>query len=321
MYTVPLVLRSQSSQAFATAPQTRDSSVETAQDSSFDSLVRGLLKPDQANNVNEEELFAALVQERVYSLKGQEAGDAFKATFEKSKMENAGLNGYVFLENAARDALKEYQSSGALTAEEADRIHSEAFRAAQLDSNHTALFDGHGGPNDPTRAVASIDAALTAAGALLAKYDAGSEEAPEYALNADYSAMGTLPLKSEEVQGHGGKENIGRRRAGEYKLRNGKIDGVDGMLWKPESETQGTLIMMLPPSYTDQVQKITLRDSEGRRIENGRYFSVGAGPTGREKWVFSKRGDRYPEDVRVDIKFRDGNVQTLLIPKPGQRYD
>lgn len=327
MYTVPSVLRSQSNQTVANAAQAPDAGVSTPAKSEFDTLMTGLLKPDGENNVNEEELFAALVQERIYSLKGQEVGDQFKAVFDKNKAQNTGANGYCFFEKAARDSLKEFQASGNLTLDEANKVHSEAFEAAQLDDNHTALFDSYGGANDPTMAVAKMEAALISAQAMIQKIATGAIAAPDHALNAEYPALGTIPLRSDGVAvlggaGTGGDPKIGSKVKTEVTPRRFKIDGNEGMLWKPFAEHTGKLIMMLPPTYTGQVASITIRNSEtGNKLDAGRYFSVGAGPTGREKWIFKKAGDKYPDNLNVQIKFKDGNVQTLHIAKPGKRYD
>lgn len=326
MYTVPTYLRSQGNQGLANAAQASDESVTPKVKAEFDTLMRGLLKPDGENNVNEEELFAALVQERVYSLKGQEIGDQFRAAYEKNKSQCTNSNGYCYFEKAARDSLKEFQAAGNLSVEEADKIHSEAFEAAQLDANHTALFDSHGGVNDPTMAVSKMEAALLAAQTMLEKISSGAVAAPSHALHAEYPALGTMPLKSSTgisvVGGTGGDPDIGSKVKSEITPRKFKIDGNEGMLWKPFAEHTGKLIMMLPPTYTGQVASITLRNAEtGQKLDTGRYFSVGEGVTAREKWIFKKPGDKYPDNVNVVIKFRDGNTQTLHIAKPGKRYD
>ena len=331
MYTLPVGLRSQSNQAVASTSNGQTSGGDNKVSSEFDTFMRGILKADGENNVNEEELFASLVVERIKVLKGQAAADEFRGVLETHKGLNKGTGGYIFVETAARNALKEYQASGKLSQEEADKIHSEAFEAAQLDQYKTALFDSIGGANDPTRAVASMEAALLSAQTLLNKFDSGELKASSRPVGGDYPAMGTEPIATRGLSAseaelatlpvEDGDPNIGVKEAGEFRPRGNKLDGNEGMLWKPHSHTTGKLIMMLPHSYTKQVASITLRDAEGNKIESGRYFSTGGGPTGREKWVFSKGGDRYPDDITVNIKFKDGNVRKIHIAKPGQRYD
>lgn len=321
MYTVPPIVNYASTQGVSQTTTSGTPATTGTVDSEFGSLMQGLLQPDSGNNVNEEELFAALVQERVYTLKGQQAGDNFKAIFDKHKSQNMGKNGYCFHETAARNALKEFQSSGGMSLDEANKIHSEAFEAAQLDGNNTALFDGIGGANDPTKATASMQAALLSAQMLLKKWDSGQTPLPDHALNAEYPALGTMALTSFSNGLTGSDPKIGVKDAGDFTPKGQKIDGNEGMLWKPFSHVTGKLIMLLPPSYTSQVSKITLRTEDGKKLEDGKYFSVGAGASGREKWVFKKPGDHYPENLQVQVKFKDGNVRTIHIAKPGKRYD
>ncbi len=332
MYTVPAGLRSQSNQAVAPATNGQTGSGDTKVSSEFDTFMRGILKADGENNVNEEELFASLIVERIKALKGQAAADEFRGVLEKHKGLNKGSGGYCFTETAARNALKEFQGSGKLTQEEADKIHSEAFEAAQLDNYKTALFDSIGGANDPTRAVATMEAALLSAQTMLKKFDSGELKASSHPVDSEYPAMGTEPIRTGLLSASGtdegpmgpvldGDPNIGAKEAGEVRPKGNKIDGAEGMLWKPHSHTTGKLIMLLPHNYNKQVASITLRDSEGKKIESGRYFTTGGGTAGREKWVFSKGGDKYPKDITVNIKFRDGNIKKIHIANPGQRYD
>ncbi|MBX7144302.1 MAG: hypothetical protein K1X79_07605 [Oligoflexia bacterium] len=323
MYTTPLTVRKQSVQALSstTGPVTREA--ETTSDgtnsSDFDTLMRGVLKPDQANNVNEEELFAGLILERVYTLKGKDEGDSFRTLLDQHKAQNTGNGGYVFYEKAARDALKAYQESGKLSVEEADRIHSEAFSAAQLDSNKTALFDSIGGQNDPTRAVASIDVALAGAKALIDKYTAGTESPTQMLLRAEYPALGINPISKTINAGKlGGLSSSDKE---DVTPKGNKIDGADGMLYKPLSYTQHKAILMLPPSFAGEVKSIVMRNEDGKVVDRAKYFSGGNPVYPREKWVFRKRGEDLPENVTVQIKFKDGTAKSVKLAHPSQRYD
>lgn len=322
MYTTPLTVRKQSVQALSptTGPITREAETngDTQATSDFDTLMRGVLKPDQANNVNEEELFAGLVLERVYALKGQETGDAFRGVLDQHKTLNTGNGGYVFNEKAARDALKAFQESGKLTVEEADKIHSEAFSAAQLDDNKTALFDSIGGANDPTRAVASIDVALAGAKALIEKYTAGTEAPPQNLLRSEYPALGIHPV-SKTISGSLG--SLSANDKSDVTPKGNKLDGAEGLLYKPLSYTQHKAILMLPPSYAGEVKSIVMRDENGKVVDRAKYFSGGNPVYPREKWVFRKRGEDLPENVTIQVKFKDGSVKNIKIAKPGERYD
>jgi hypothetical protein len=314
MYSIPALLRQQLNQILAPEVAAQESSAPAKPAANFDTLVAGILSPDQNKQVNEEELFAGLVLERVYATKGQETGDAFKLVLDKHREQNTGKGGYIFEEKAARDALKEFSQSGSLSSDEADQIHSQAFGAAQLDTNLAALYDSTGGPGDSTKAILGIELALSNAKQALEKYSSGAQAVPLFGLHADYSIQGSTTGRSiSSTPGNIDKtDRVGRKN---------KLDGNDGLLWKPVSETLGKAIMMLAPEYAGQVKSIQLVNSEGKIVDKARYFSGGSDMYPREKWVFRRPGADYPENVTVQIKLNDGDVQRIKIPRPGQRYD
>lgn len=313
MYTIPALLRQQLNQVVAPKSQALETPQVKAPGDGFDALIRGILSPNQTNEVSEEALFAGLVVERIASLKGEEAGNSFAAVLEKQRQLKTGKNGYIFEENAARDALKEFAASGAISTDEAEQIHSQAFSAAQLDNNTGSLFDHIGGTGDPTKAVEAIDAALAKAKQVLEKYASGEISVPSHGIHDDYSVASTLRSTNAVSSAEINKSNLSGK--------SNKLDGADGLLWKPVSETLGKAIMMLAPEYAGQVKSIQLVNSEGTVIDRARYFSGGSEMYPREKWVFKRPGEDYPNGVSVRIKFNDGESQLIKIPKPGQRYD
>jgi hypothetical protein len=137
----------------------------------FDATLKSFLSSDPAQKVSEEELFSALVQERIKKVKGEGALKEFQEQLAQSKQTHTKAGGFVASEDATKDALRAFQAAGKLSQEETDVIYSQAFAAAQLDENKDALFDNRGGPNDPTMAVASMEQALLLSRALVQKFD------------------------------------------------------------------------------------------------------------------------------------------------------
>ena len=74
---------------------------------SFQATLNEMLSPDSHEQVNEEQLFAALINERLTSMKGAEAAEEFEERYQLQQKEFERADGYIFLENAAREALKE----------------------------------------------------------------------------------------------------------------------------------------------------------------------------------------------------------------------
>src|SRR5262245_9718428 len=78
-----------------------DTQSQPAGGSDFDIVLKSLLKPDQANNVSEEDLFAAIVQQRVTALKGKDAGDQFATLMTQQQDQLRKPDGYVSMEGSA----------------------------------------------------------------------------------------------------------------------------------------------------------------------------------------------------------------------------
>ena len=145
--------------------------------SDFNSILSGLVQPDSANNVNEEELFASLLTERIAKLKGNDAAAEYQELLETEKGLIQRADGYVSYETAAKNALSKMVASESLSKEEADQVHAEAFEGAQLDDNLEALYDGRGSENDPTIAIMSMDSALEMARLRIEAFNDGSHTA------------------------------------------------------------------------------------------------------------------------------------------------
>lgn len=267
----------------------------------FENVLRELLSPNAENQVNEEELFAALIHERVKALKGEEAGTEFQQKFNEHKQKMTRSDGYVPVEDAAKAALGDLSESGTLSAEEGSKIRLEAFHAAQLDDNKNALYDGRGSADDPTIAVQDMESALAAARLMVEQFESGELSAEELGEPTD-SSTSTASLGDATHTPSGNT-----------------IDGGNGFLWKPVSESDEKLVVLLPAEMTDQVLQVVLKDSNDETVEEGRSTGVHNG--GREHFRFDKPGGGYPNDVTVEVTLSDGSVQTYKIPNPSERYD
>ena len=272
----------------------------------FDAMLKSMLTPDAANNINEEELFSALIYERIATLKGEEAAGQYNSALATSKLANTREDGVVNVEQSANEAISAMIEQGVLTEEEASKIRSDSFAAAQLDDNHTALYDSRGSGDDPTIAVMEMEAALLQARANLEQLESGE-------LVSELSD-GTTATGTEAGVATGENETITPEGT--------TIDGDGGFLYKPESD-RGELVVLLPSGLADQVMSVVLRDAEGNEIEQGTssgYANPDAGGE-REHFRFSKAGAEYPENLTVAVTMNDGSVKEYSIPNPSERYD
>jgi len=264
----------------------------------FNSTLKALLAPDKGNKVSEEELFAALMQERIKKTKGESALTEFKTIFDSAKKRLQKPGGFVPVEDAAKAALKEFRDAQKISKEEADKIYSEAFAGAQLDQNKDALYDNRGGPNDPTMAVAEMEQALLLSGALIGKLDSGAEKVTARSLDELSNAAA--------VHGSGSSHS------------SEAVSGT-GFLFKPVSDSDGRLAVLMPPRLAGLVQSVSLVGPNGEVIETGRYAGNGNG--GRDHYRFTRAGGQYADGLIVQATLATGELVRYTIRETSQRTE
>ena len=82
--------------------------------SSFQAMLSQLLTPDQGQ-INEEQLYSALISERLSSKKGENLATAYQSLFAANKSTMTRSDGYVPIEQAAATSLSQMVNSGLLS--------------------------------------------------------------------------------------------------------------------------------------------------------------------------------------------------------------
>ncbi|MCC6221755.1 MAG: hypothetical protein IT291_11000, partial [Deltaproteobacteria bacterium] len=196
-----------------------------AQASEFGTMMRKILGTADGSQVNEEELFASLIENRL-SKHSEEAATFYRQQKEGFLNTLRRADGYVSVEDAALKALKATVDAGKVDSATAEKVNSEAFKAAQLDDNADALYDGRGSAGDPTIAVSDLESALFSMRAVIEKIDVGDLESGSRSLES-------APTSSAPTAN--GPSSTGNAQ-----------DGSGGFLWKPVSESDGKLVVLLP---------------------------------------------------------------------------
>lgn len=265
--------------------------------------------------VNEEELFAALLEQKLTG-HSAEAGAAFKAEKDKLMVSMARADGYVPVEDVASAALKAVVAAGHIDRAAAEQINGAAFAGAQLDTNLTALYDGRGGPNDPTMAVAKMEEAMRLVDEAMAKIEKGELTA----------APRDLDTPSNKAPGAGGADPATGGAIGDPSSApsgSQKLDGSGGFLWKPESERDGNLVVLLPTELNGLIDRVevhaSLPPTESTKLGEGRFSSIGNGD--RSHYRFSKPGEDYGDGAYVVAYRDDGQMVTWQIGNAGERND
>ena len=98
-----------------------------------------------------------------------------------------------------------------------------------------------------------------------------------------------------------------------------EVDGDEGFVFKPHSDHEGKLVILLPAELANQVASVLLEDENGNVVEHG--SSSGHANGGREHFRFTKPGEDYPQNLTVRITENNQATHTYFIPDPAQRYD
>ncbi len=282
-----------------TAPAESVASQENqAEQVTFEDILSGFLPTGTDQEINEEQLFSAIIAERLENMKGSEGLASYQESFEKHLSAMAYANGYVPVEDAARAALNDLVVQGLLSLEEAESIHAQSFQAAQLDDNHNALYDSLGS----TMAVTMVELALESSTERLAAFDSGTQDAGRMSLNYQQDSGISAAPATKVGAGQSATSSIG-----------------DGFLFKPISEGDGNLVVLLPTSMSGNVNGLTIRDSSGQILDQGR--DLGDYDDGRPLFRFSSPGGSYPGNITVTATMSDGTERSYDIASPVQRYE
>ncbi len=270
------------------APGTTVTGLSETGSSNFQDILQSMLNPDQQGKVNEEQMFAAIINERLMTHVNEKAAEKYRELFAEYKVELQQNNGYIPVETAAEEALRGVADKGFISREQADDFYSEAFSAAQIDANHQFLYDSIGS----TVAVTLVDLAIESAEKRVEAIDAGT-----------ILPDSTLAATGNET----GIDTPGRA-----------FVGGNGFLYKPVSENDGKLVILLPSEMKGGGNSIELQDNNGNVIDQGVWY--GDYEDGRPIFRFSKTGADYPDNLTVRVKFGSELTKEYYIPDTSERW-
>ncbi len=256
---------------------------------SVNKLLEDFIPPSK--EINEEELFTGLIASKLSTLKGLETGEAYNKTVKGLIEMGSSRKRRVQLEDAALHALNALVTDKTLTKAERDKIYTESFRAAQLDSDHTKIYDSKGSKDDPTIAVAKRSRAIASAVSVVQQLDSG-QTPPEKSTSLASPKSPTPP-------------STGRPH---------------GFLFKPLSSSSSTVAVLIPAELGKRADAVRLLNSRGEVIESGKFTSFGEDGK-KAKYSFSKPGRSYPKELLVEIVLKNGDRSWIPIPDPSKRYE
>jgi hypothetical protein len=264
--------------------------------------------------INEQEAYAVLVHDSLNSTNPKLAKRFEQELKEATAKYKENHNGEVNMHKISDRLMRQYKRENEVNTEQYRAIRDHSFGNAQLDSNRTQLSGARPedaiGDDTPVRAVSTFYKKLETNQA------ATSEEIAVFRANeAKISAE-----KFQEKKISGANATTGAAGASADSVIKGVKDVGPGFLWKPQSESNGNLVVLLPPNFTSSVNSLTLKDPKGSAVlESGKYAGIGNG--GRLHFRFGKGGSNYPDGTIVEVKFTDGSTMKIPIKETSARVE
>lgn len=205
------------------------------------------------------------------------------------------------------------------------KLYQTAFTLSQLDSNKQALFDDTGSATDHTIAVTSITDAIAKLEAnhsrlsdleilSSASWDkASAKTARSHAVNQIAGDLNTLS-NSTNASSSSATTGNDYSTSFSYSLED------SGFLFKPRSESDGNLVILLPQSLTNQISEVNVIDLATGEIKGQGRFSAVANE-GREHYRFDFTGDSLKVPVEVQVKLKNEQILTKIIEDPSERTE
>ena len=122
------------------------------------------------------------------------------------------------------------------------------------------------------------------------------------------AAVGMMSACEYDLSDSGGGSGLGEHGEG------------GGFVWKPRSESDGRLVVLLPPQYRGAIQGAFIANAGGAPIEVGTF--AGDEHNGRRPhFRFSEHGSAYGNEIYVVADLVEGGSIHWPIPAGAQRME
>ncbi|MCO6429266.1 MAG: hypothetical protein J5J00_00260 [Deltaproteobacteria bacterium] len=94
-------------------------------------------------------------------------------------------------------------------------------------------------------------------------------------------------------------------------------------LWKPQSDKDGNLVILLPGNISGKVKSVKVLDpGSGEVLARGRDSGLGNPVNGKERrhFRFNKPGNSFPDSSIVEIQLKGGKKFRVKVPDTAQRF-
>ena len=127
---------------------------------------------------------------------------------------------------------------------------------------------------------------------------------------------------SQDVEASGSAGKVRAKPAKGAKRRKSRKNSINGrgqFLWKPKSEKDGKLAILLPKQYTGKVASVQVLGPDGQqKLAQGR--PSGVGNENREHFRFNSPGEAFPDGSIVLVTLKDGSTREVAINNTAARF-
>lgn len=257
----------------------------------------------ELTRVNEQELYSALVHRRLEKEKPELATRYAAELKAAADTYRTGHPDDLNMFKVSDRLMRQYVRESKLSQADYRSIRDDAFGRAQLDSDRTRLSavksEGSKDGDTPLRAVS------TAVKKIETNEAATSGEIAQF--RAHEAEISRAKFKD--------------RKAGSVLQPGTAVSTISGaapagFLWKPVSEKNGNLVVLLPPELTGRAAGVTVHSPDGNSVlARGSYSGIGNGA--REHYRFGKPGGSFPDGAVVTISLAGGEQLRIAVPKSG----
>lgn len=275
------------------------------------------LTPEQitaGKRINEQECYAALIHRALTSKKPAVAAK-FEKQLKSASETYKGNHGEINLFKISDRLLRQFVRENSITQQEYRELRDFAFGKAQLDSNRIMIssekVDGSKTDDTPVRALSTfykkLETNQVANAAEIAQFKAEEAKisvarwrAKKHTNNKNARTVSLIAPTTEK----------------QSTINNAEED----FLWKPKSDSDGHLVVLVPKKLSEEVTSVVLKNSSGdKTLEVGRFSGIANG--GRSHFRFTAEGAAYPKNSILEINLKNDKKTQYIIKEPNNRIE
>lgn len=255
-------------------------------------------------------MYAAYVHHKLQKSNPDLANEFISKVQEQTTNYKTERGDYLFYKASDR-VMREFVRTRKIKKKEYKEIKYEAFGKSQFDTDRTRISA------ERLENLPEGDTAVRAVKTALSKAESNDKASDgEFqvwrAHEADISRQKWKEKKRAGLLGKGSIEPSGE-------VTN--LRGIpEGFLWKPSSDNDGKLVILLPKEWTGRAEQVQILNPAGNKvIETGRFTSIANGF--RQHYRFNKSGGDYPDNAVVKVRFSDGSTASIKIGESSGRNE